>query len=119
MPIKDGLFHDLNDVEQSITSSLLYLLLAVAERLNHWVDKQGQVLVATFLVECDGDHRDAVESGTFAHDIILLGAHVEGLDLCQYRLLLIRSHQCLDFGLDLQGCRFPLLDGPTRFIKAK
>ena len=40
LPIEDGLFDDLNDVEKSITSGLLYFLLAVAERLNHWVDKQ-------------------------------------------------------------------------------
>jgi len=40
LSIKDGLFDDLNDVEQGITSSLLYLLLSVAERLYHWVDKQ-------------------------------------------------------------------------------
>lgn len=38
LPIEDGLFDDLNDVEQSITRGLLYLLLAVAEGLNHWID---------------------------------------------------------------------------------
>ena len=40
LSVKDSLFDDLNDVEQGITSSLLYLLLSVAERLYHWVDKQ-------------------------------------------------------------------------------
>ena len=40
LSVKDGLFDDLNDIEQGITSSLLYLLLSVAEGLNHWVDKQ-------------------------------------------------------------------------------
>ncbi len=41
LPIEDGFFNDLNDVEQSIASGLLYLLISVAERLNHGVDKQG------------------------------------------------------------------------------
>lgn len=42
---ENGLLHDFDDVEESVTSCLLHLHLLVLETAQHWVEQLLQILV--------------------------------------------------------------------------
>lgn len=58
--VKYGLLDDFDNVEEGVAGSLHHLGFLVFEALKHWVQELIEVLLGSFLIQCDSDHGQTV-----------------------------------------------------------
>lgn len=109
--VKYGLLDDLDDVEESVTGSLHHLGLLVFETLKHWVEELIEVLLGSFLIQCDRDHGQTVETSTPLHRYLVRRADVILANLSIDLSGLILIDKCLNLFLELKGGLLSFLQG--------
>jgi hypothetical protein len=82
-------FDNFDNVVQSIASGLLYFHFLVFEASEDWVEQLLEVVMRFLLIKRHSHDRDTIETCTFPHSIVFLGAKIKLLDLCFNHTILL------------------------------